>query len=67
MSNTLIAINLDFMVDKDCVNMIDGFHKKSEFCAGHRDEGMDSCQGDSGNPLVCYDFKKKPVLTGVVS
>ena len=37
-----------------------------EFCAGHIQNGKDSCSGDSGGPLQCIKNNKQ-VLYGIVS
>ena len=36
-------------------------------CAGHEEGGADSCQNDSGGPLVCLGEDGRYVLRGVVN
>ncbi|XP_075716638.1 complement factor I [Rhinoderma darwinii] len=42
------------------------FFDKME-CAGTYDGSIDSCKGDSGGPLICYDAENVAYLWGVVS
>ena len=39
---------------------------KSQLCAAGFQKGMDTCEGDSGGPLIC-DVEGRWTLTGVVS
>jgi secreted trypsin-like serine protease len=41
---------------------------KNMVCAGYAKGGVDSCNGDSGGPLACWDHaKQRFVLGGIVS
>ena len=66
-ATSLMEVDVKIINDEICSNLIDGFHQKSEFCAGDLNGGKDACAGDSGGPLVCYDEFGHPTLTGTVS
>ncbi|CAB1333995.1 unnamed protein product [Coregonus sp. 'balchen'] len=61
-SDKLQCLNLPILSFNDCDNSYPGQITNAMFCAGFLEGGKDSCQGDSGVPVVCNGE-----LQGVVS
>uniref|UniRef100_A0A3Q3LDB6 trypsin n=1 Tax=Mastacembelus armatus TaxID=205130 RepID=A0A3Q3LDB6_9TELE len=51
--NKLQCLDIPILSDQDCNNSYPGMIEETMFCAGYLEGGKDSCQGDSGSPLVC--------------
>ena len=62
----LSYVRVPIISNEECREMSGGAIHDSELCAGYAEGGKDSCQNDSGGPLVC-NVNGKAVATGVVS
>jgi hypothetical protein len=73
-ADRLRAANIPVIDNSACSDAIGlAFRSKSMLCAGKlastptSGDGIDSCYGDSGGPLLGYDSNNKPVQIGIVS
>ena len=63
LSDTLQKVDVPVIDDDECLGYYAWYHiYDSNICAGYKEGGKDSCNGDSGGPLYC-----KGHLTGIVS
>ena len=60
-------VRVPVITNEKCIKSYGNKIKQSDICAGYENGGKDSCQQDSGGPLVCMNNNRKPVITGVVS
>nr|XP_046256155.1 trypsin-2-like [Scatophagus argus] len=60
--NKLQCLDIPILPDEDCRRSYPGRITEAMFCAGYLEGGKDSCQMDSGGPVVCNGE-----LQGVVS
>ncbi|XP_008070337.1 kallikrein-4 isoform X1 [Carlito syrichta] len=58
----LQCVNVSVMSDEACSELYDPVYHPSMFCAGGGQDQKDSCNGDSGGPLIC-----NRTLQGLVS
>ncbi|GIY51279.1 serine protease filzig [Caerostris extrusa] len=70
--NLLQEVQVPIMSNADCVEMFkDAGHTKlikpTFLCAGYKSGGKDSCEGDSGGPLMVERDTGQWVLAGTVS
>lgn len=65
---TLQWVNVPLVSNSECSTKYQGVNRitDSMLCAGYNEGGKDSCQADSGGPLICSEGGKA-ILTGVVS
>lgn len=62
----LMQVSVPIVSRDKCENSYPGQIHKSMVCAGYDKGGRDSCQNDSGGPLVCEQYGRY-YLEGVVS
>ena len=71
--NELMTVKIPIWSFEDCKKIYNiykngvysGRITDGNICAGS--SGKDSCNGDSGGGLICYDIFKRPYLAGIVS
>jgi secreted trypsin-like serine protease len=63
----LLEAELDILADRECARFGEVFHNPSAMCAGRPNEGISTCGGDSGGPLICKGNNNEPVLIGITS
>jgi secreted trypsin-like serine protease len=67
-SNTLKEVTIPLVTDTYCEEHLPKmFFKNYHICAGVPAGGKDSCDGDSGGPLMCQAIDGKWVLIGITS
>lgn len=66
-SHTLMEVTLPIWPQEDCENAFVHRIPASALCAGTSEGGKDSCQGDSGSPLMVQLPNNRWVLVGIVS
>ncbi|XP_017177931.1 kallikrein-13 isoform X3 [Mus musculus] len=50
---TLQCANIELRSDEECRQVYPGKITANMLCAGTKEGGKDSCEGDSGGPLIC--------------
>jgi len=67
-AEVLQQVDLTILSDEDCDDLYEGeIHRKSMVCASGKD-GQDSCDGDSGGPLILLGVSPKDdIQVGIVS
>ena len=68
-SSRLLAVALPIVQTQKCLGSLAGFGKvdaKRQICAGW-ESGRDTCNGDSGGPLIAFDDQQAPFQIGLVS
>ncbi|XP_071482913.1 plasma kallikrein-like, partial [Diadema antillarum] len=67
-SDTLQKATVELFDQSQCESFYsDRVILPSMLCAGHVSGAMDSCQGDTGGPLVCEDYDGRFHLVGITS
>ncbi|VCW53664.1 unnamed protein product [Gulo gulo] len=59
---TLQCANIQLRSDEECRQVYPGKITANMLCAGSKEGGKDSCEGDSGGPLICNG-----TLHGIIS
>ncbi|XP_041601962.1 kallikrein-13 isoform X3 [Vulpes lagopus] len=59
---TLQCANIQLRSDEECRQVYPGKITPNMLCAGTKEGGKDSCEGDSGGPLICNG-----TLHGIIS
>ncbi|XP_057568972.1 kallikrein-13 isoform X3 [Hippopotamus amphibius kiboko] len=59
---TLQCANIELHSDEECRQVYPGRITPNMLCAGTKEGGKDSCEGDSGGPLICNE-----TLHGIIS
>uniref|UniRef100_A0A673VB47 Kallikrein related peptidase 13 n=1 Tax=Suricata suricatta TaxID=37032 RepID=A0A673VB47_SURSU len=59
---TLQCANIQLRSDEECHQVYPGKITPNMLCAGTKEGGKDSCEGDSGGPLICNG-----TLHGIIS
>ncbi|XP_063658204.1 kallikrein-4 isoform X1 [Pan troglodytes] len=62
MPTVLQCVNVSVVSEEVCSKLYDPLYHPSMFCAGGGQDQKDSCNGDSGGPLICNGY-----LQGLVS
>ena len=69
--NVLRQVEVPIMSREKCrdemYSQIDVHVSANEICAGYHEGGKDSCDGDSGGPLICRNAENRWWQHGVVS
>ncbi|XP_059614967.1 venom protease-like isoform X2 [Phlebotomus argentipes] len=66
-SDVLMEVSMPIWKQSDCVAAYANRIESSSMCAGGRQDGKDSCQSDSGAPLMVMLPNRRWVVVGVVS
>lgn len=66
-SHTLMEVTVPIWPQKECENAFIHRIAPTVLCAGSYEGGRDSCQGDSGSPLMVQLPNNRWVVTGIVS
>jgi hypothetical protein len=66
-SSTLLQVDLPFRTDADCQAAFDDYDPGVTLCAGDPGQRRDTCNGDSGGPLLAPDGVGGAVLAGATS
>lgn len=66
-SDTLRQVAVPIMSPKYCANKFSEINSEVQVCAGYEGLGKDTCQGDSGSPLVSKDDDGKWYIVGLAS
>lgn len=66
-SHTLMEVTVPIWPQNECENSFVHRIAPSVLCAGSREGGKDSCQGDSGSPLMVQLPNNRWVIVGIVS
>ncbi|XP_055696358.1 trypsin-1-like [Lutzomyia longipalpis] len=67
LSNVLMEVSMPIWKQQECIDAFADRIVSSVMCAGGYDGGQDSCQGDSGAPLMVMLPNKRWVIVGIVS
>ncbi|KAM5148790.1 transmembrane protease serine 6 [Mantella aurantiaca] len=65
--DTLLKVDINLISEDLCFDVYHYRITPRMFCAGHINGTKDSCNGDSGSPLVCKEPKGRWFIAGVVS
>ncbi len=68
MSDVLMHAQVPWVSMKKCQSVLGDKVSDNQICAGYDQGGVDSCNGDSGGPLMWWDpYSQKHILVGVTS